>query len=242
MNQTKQSFTTFTNDIIQGETIFKNANQKLTYMYLYSFANCSKIFPSISSIATAVCCTTRTAMKLIQELEDLGLIRVQRTQGKSNVYILCDYHEVASEKISPVKNVPETSEKISPEPVKNIHSKNTNLKSITKNKISSRECIDNELKALYPDTFEQVKEEILKDSTLIINTDKQYRSMLLYRLKNSKGMVKEKPKQRRAARSEVLPTWFEEYQREQQRYEVEQQPVKPIDIEELRREISKYSH
>lgn len=101
INKTKQLFTTFTNDIIQGRTIFKNANQKLTYMYLYSFANCSRIFPSIASISTAVCCTPRTAMKLIQELEEIGLISVQRTQGKSNIYVLHDYHEVTNEKFSP---------------------------------------------------------------------------------------------------------------------------------------------
>lgn len=245
INNTKQPFTVIMNDVLQEETIFENANQKLCYLYLYSLKNCSSVFPSHETIAKAVCCSVSTVKRILQGLQELNLLKIKSRPGQTSIYILNDYHEVVQNNLGQNELVQHElggQLKLNQEVGQNRLLKLKNKNKITKNKISSRESIDNELRILYPDTFEQVKEEILNDSTLIINTDKQYRSMLLYRLKSSKEVVKEKPKQRKAVRSEVLPTWFEEYQRGQQKYEIEQKSVKPIDIEELRRELSKYSH
>lgn len=98
-------FTLYDNKLVQGETIFKNANQKLAYMYLTSYANANKIFPSIDSIATAICASRRTAINVIDELEEITLIEVKRTAGKSNNYILNDYFET-TEKLTSANSAP----------------------------------------------------------------------------------------------------------------------------------------
>ena len=144
-------YTMYDNELIQKETIFKNANQKLAYMFLHSYANAHKIFPSMDSIADAICATPRTAIKIVQELEEMTFIEVKREAGKSNNYILNDYFEVVEnltrakssllkqsrtktketedmqdqrtrEKIAPVQDVHGTRENITRvEPVKNFH-------------------------------------------------------------------------------------------------------------------------
>lgn len=214
-------YTMYDNQLIQKETIFKSANQKLCYMYLVSYANCSRIFPSMESIATAICATTRTAMTVIQQLEEIGLIEVIRTSGKSNQYILNDYFEVelaTRENFSPVKNFHETSEKISLVPVKKFHTKTNNLKLKNKNKISSRDSINNSLKDKYSKApFDEVKEQMLGDETLVITTDKQYKSMLEYRLKNWKPT---QPKKKKVIRSEIVPDWLTDKVEEPKRPEI----------------------
>lgn len=76
---------------------------------------------------------------------------------------------------------------------------------ITKNKISSStyENIEEELRKKYPNAnFEEIKKQILSDETLIIKTEKQYRSILEYRLSNYK------PTKKKYKREEVVPEWF----------------------------------
>lgn len=98
-----------------------------------------------------------------------------------------------------------------------------NLKELdkTKNKTSSsssasRNSIDNELKEKYPSApFEEVKEQLLNDDTAVITTDKQYKSMLEYRLKNWKPSTAATPKpkqpiQKKPIRTEYLPDWFKD--------------------------------
>ncbi|PFE33655.1 hypothetical protein CN270_12015 [Priestia megaterium] len=213
----KQPWTTYDNLLIQEETTFKNANQKLCYMYLYSYANASKIFPSMDAIAKAICSTRRTAMTIIQQLEEMGFIEVKRTPGKSNHYILNDYFEViesrsltevTGEKNSPVKNFHHTSEKNSPVPVKNFHPKTKTKKLKTKNKISSssnRDLIDNNLREKYTDVpFDDIKNEMLSDA-VTVETDKQYKSLLEYRLKHWKP---KHSKKKRITRKENIPEWL----------------------------------
>lgn len=81
------------------------------------------------------------------------------------------------------------------------------------NKISSsRDSINNELKNKYCNVpFEVVKEELLNDPTATINTIKQYKSMLEYRLKNWKHKPTKLTKYyKKPIRSEMLPDWFDE--------------------------------
>jgi hypothetical protein len=134
-SRVKQPWTTYDNQLIQGETIFKSANQKLCYMYLYSYANASKIFPSIDTISKAICCKRRATINVIAELESMGMIEVIRTPGKSNQYILNDYFDVAdqckictSAENAPVQNMHGGSAENARVPVQNMHPKNKRVK------------------------------------------------------------------------------------------------------------------
>lgn len=218
-SKVKQPWTTYDNELIQQKGIFKNPYQKLCYMYLVSFANCSKIFPSMDSIAEAICGSKRTAMRTVQELESMGLIEVERKQGLSNQYTLNDYFEVmvaTSDRESLVTESHQTSDRESLPPVTESHHKTKRLKIKTKNKTSSssdsRNSIDSELKQKYPSVpFDEVKEELLNDDTATINTGKQYKSMLEYRLKNWKPKQPNKRKGKaKVTRTEMLPDWFKE--------------------------------
>lgn len=215
-SRVKQPWTTYDNGLIQDATIFKSANQKLCYMFLYSYANASKIFPSIDKIAQAVCCKRRTAITVIQELEEIGLIEVIRTPGKANQYILNDYFEVSasllseedtSAKIAPVQKLHDTSAKIAPVPVQNLHTKTKTKKLKTKNKISSsvRDSIDSKLREKYSNApFDDIKNEMLNDS-VTVDTDKQYKSLLEYRLKHWKP---KQGKKQSVTRKEIVPKWL----------------------------------
>lgn len=157
----EEPYTTFDNNLLQKETVFKNSAQKLCYLYLYSYARAKAIFPSMPKIAAAICSTPRTAMTIIQQLEDMGFIEVERVAGKPNQYGLNNYFEVAKlmtsenissvespssenissvestgENISPVKKFHYTSENISPvepKPVKNFHPITSSLKTKSNN-------------------------------------------------------------------------------------------------------------
>lgn len=80
--------------LIEERTIFENANQKLAYLYLVSYGETPRPFPSIEDISIAICSSTRTAMRVLQQLEEIGLIEVQKTPGKLNQYFIHDYFEV----------------------------------------------------------------------------------------------------------------------------------------------------
>lgn len=246
INNTKQPFTVIMNDVLQEKTIFENANQKLCYLYLYSLKNCSSVFPSHETIAKAVCCSVSTVKRILQGLQELNLLKIKSRPGQTSIYILNDYHEVVQNNLG--QNELAQHElggqlKLNQEVGQNRLLKLKDKNKITKNKIS-REIIDNELKVLYPNIFNQVREAILNDSTLTINTDKQYRSTLLYRLKNFKQPRKEQLKQMKVIRKEVIPEWFEEHKREQ--YEAEQkkkhqEAADSTDMEQLRKELKKYT-
>lgn len=223
-SRVKPSWTTYQNDLVQDETIFENANQKLGYMFLYSYANANSIFPSIPSIATAICASERTAMRVVQDLERLGFIEVTRTQGKSNIYILNDYYEVVeafltSDKLSPVSESQGTSDKLARVPVTDCHPKTNNLKLKNKKKNSSssnRDDIDNKLKEKYQnipsEEFDRIRENMLNDDRLDTKTDNQYKGLLEYRLKNWKPAPPKKKTNKRMniIRTEDVPEWIKD--------------------------------
>ena len=114
-SRVKHPFTTYDNKLIQKRGIFKSPYQKLAYMFLDSYSNANKIFPSMDSIAEAIVASRRTAITVIEELEKMTLIEVKRESGKSNNYILNDYFEIAekltSANLAPVqKSHSETGE------------------------------------------------------------------------------------------------------------------------------------
>lgn len=256
----KQPWTTYDNRLIQRKTIFENPAQKMGYLYLASYANAAKIFPSIDSISDAICSSKRTAMRVIQQLEEIGLIEVVRTPGKSNQYILNDYFEVeeellmakvrektTSDKMSPVPK--QTSANMSPptsvslSPVTKSHtitktsSLNTSIKnkSLSKTKTSSSpdkindKNIDQEFKAKYPDRpFDEIKYEILKDDSLTITNEKQYRGILNHRLKNWSPN-----KTKKNQREERVPEWFDINKQKKK----EAVPAANLNIDEERRKL-----
>lgn len=110
----------------------------------------------------------------------------------------------------------------------------------------NRNSIDNELKTQYPNVpFDDVKTELLNDTTAIIDTDKQYRSMLDYRLKTWKPKQPKQPKPRKGHatgrktpnRTEKLPEWFNE--NEPLAVEVQEQPqqIKKSDIDDMLKKL-----
>lgn len=73
--------------------------------------------------------------------------------------------------------------------------------------------IDKELKEQFPAVpFEEVKALMLADETLVINTERQYKALLKYRLSNYKPKKAVKPfrknKQQQGNYKEVVPEWF----------------------------------
>ena len=111
--------------------------------------------------------------------------------------------------------------------------------------------IENELKEKYSNVpFEEVKEELLKDETATINTDKQYKSMLEYRLKNwkpkkNKGENNNRVgKAKKIVKTEMLPEWFDEDENKQltsheqeQTKDPEEQEIKKQEIEEMMKRL-----
>jgi len=225
INKTSQPFTVITNDILQSKTIFKTSNQKLCYFYLYSLNNCTTVFPSQEKIAEAICCSVSSVKRTLRELQELGLLEVKSRPGFTSIYILNDYHgvvqnELGLEKenqINPVLNEVGQNElaqnelggqvKLNQGLGQNELVKLKDKNKITKNKISSSstyEIIEEELRKKYPNAkIEEIKNQILLDTTLVIKTEKQYRSMLEYRLSNYK------PTKKKYKREEVVPEWFE---------------------------------
>jgi len=117
--------------------------------------------------------------------------------------------------------------------------KEKNKKEKTKNKISSsnnREIIDKELSEKYPDRpFEEIKKEIFNDDTLIITTDKQYSSVMNYRLKNWKPLKKRSyVKNKSIIRKELVPDWL--HKREKNEDEKTKMDDKQFELEKLKLE------
>ncbi|MEH6982963.1 hypothetical protein [Priestia megaterium] len=131
--------------------------------------------------------------------------------------------------------------------------KEKNKKEKTKNKISSnnREIIDKELSEKYPDRpFEEIKKEILNDDTLIITTDKQYSSLMNYRLKNWKPLKKRSyVKNKSIIRKELVPDWLHKREKNEdektkmndQQFELEKLKLE-AELKELALELNRSSH
>lgn len=227
-------YTLYHNDLIQEETVFKNASQKLCYIYLYSYAKAKKIFPSMSSIAVAICSSDRNAMRVIEQLEEMGFIEVKREQGKNNLYILNDYYEVAEklthdkmslvqstrDKMSPVTNCHPTRDKMSPLPVTNCHPI-TKTKTKKKNKNFSLDSlgdlsfIDLELKNKYPEKdFDGIRAKMIKEAEkgeVSLPQASNYKGLLESRLEKARKRSERGQRgTKRPTRTEILPEWFNE--------------------------------
>ncbi|WDM33698.1 helix-turn-helix domain-containing protein [Priestia megaterium] len=257
INKTRQPFTVITNELLQEETIFNNANQKLCYLYLYSLKNCSSIFPSHETIAKAVCCSVSTVKRILKELQLLKLLEIKSRPGHTSIYILNDYNEAVQNDLGQNKLA---QDELGGQPNLNyVVAQNELLKlkdknKITKNKISSsdtRKIIDKELSEKYPDRpFEEIKNDILNDDTLIIRTPAQYKSVLKYRLSNWKpskknSYIKNKP----IIRKEIVPDWLhierenqpKEIKMSNEDFEIEKLKIE-AELKELSFELKQFSH
>lgn len=233
-------YSQYHNDLIQKETVFKNASQKLAYLYLHSYANAKKIFPSMKSIAIAICSSERNAMRIIEQLEEMKFIEVSREAGKSNNYILNDYFEVVtnchpsespdprqnvtSDKLSPVTECHPTSDKMSPvepKPVTNCHPKTSSLKTINKiSLVPSLESINSAklfCKSLYPNApIDKIAAEMIeeaKSGEIEVKHPNQFKALLNHRLEKWSSTRATKPAQfkpKGPVRTEAIPEWFQE--------------------------------
>ncbi|MBY0062590.1 helix-turn-helix domain-containing protein [Priestia aryabhattai] len=242
INNTRQPFTVITNELLQGETIFDSASQKLCYLYLYSLKNCSSIFPSHETIAKAACCSTSTVKRILKELQKLKLLEIKNRPGHTSIYILNDYNEVVQNALGHNKlaqdelgSQPNLNYEVAQNELLKLKDKNI----ITKNKISSdtRAIIDKKLSEKHPDRpFEEIKNEVLNDDRLIITTNKQYESVLKYRLKNWKAHKKRSyAKRKHIIKKEIVPEWLHKRQEIQKSKSIEgTMNEKEIELEKLK--------
>jgi len=230
INKTKQPFTVFENEILQKETIFKNANQKMCYFYLYSLRSYNVTFPSHETISTAVCCSVSTVKRILVDLESLGLLEIKSRPGYTSIYTLNDYHEVVQNELgqnrvaqNELGGRSKRAEEIAQNELRGRSKRATKTNELKKNDIKSNNIkttsrsldinidgyIDKELKSKYPDLpYDIIKYEMLKDESLVIKTDKQYKSMLKYRLANYQPFKMKSGTKQSHSKVEVIPEWF----------------------------------
>jgi len=158
------------------------------------------------------------------ELLVIEQINLLQSQGKNVMTLSVMQHSPLeiTEKISDVQNVHQTQNKQISSDVRSvqhsvyntertpINKKETNEKLINKNISSSpRDFIDDKLREKYNNVpFDEVKNEMLND-TVIVDTDKQYKSLLEYRLKNWKPKQTKRRRVVRNVREEMVPKWLQ---------------------------------
>ncbi|MDG0062100.1 helix-turn-helix domain-containing protein [Priestia sp. P5] len=216
INNTRQPFTVITNELLQEETIFNNANEKLCYLYLYSLKKCSSIFPSHETIAKAVCCSISTVKRILKELQKLKLLEIKNRPGHTSIYILNDYNEVVQNELGQneraqdeLRAQPNMNYEVAHNELLKLKDKNKIIKNIISSS-DAREIIDKELSKKYSDRpFEEIKNDILNDETLITKTPAQYKAVLKYRLTNWKPSKKNSHiKNKTVIRKEMIPDWL----------------------------------
>lgn len=201
INKTRQPFTVLENKILQKKTIFKNANQKMCYFYLYSLRNYAITFPSHDTIAEAVCCSVSTVKRILVGLEDLGLLEIKKRPGYTSIYTLNDYYEVAQIELcqNELGDSSNRAEQVAHNELRGSSKQATKTKEFKKKELkkndikttsssldkNSEGLIDKKLKEKYPSLpFDEIKNTMMSNESLIIKTKKQYEALLLYRLEN----------------------------------------------------------
>ncbi|EGI2115070.1 replication protein [Listeria monocytogenes] len=158
------------------------------------------------------------------ELLVIEQINLLQSQGKNVMTLSVMQHSPLeiTEKMSDVQNVHQTQNKQISSDVRSvqhsvyntertpINKKETNEKLINK-KISSSplDFIDDKLREKYNNVpFDEVKNEMLND-TVVVDTDKQYKSLLEYRLKHWKPKQTKRKRVVRNVREEMVPKWLQ---------------------------------
>lgn len=152
-------------------------------------------------------------------------IKLLQSQGKNVMTLSVIQHSPLeiTEKISDVQNVQQTQNKQISSDVRSvqhsvyntertlINKKETKEKLINKKFSSSshRDFIDDKLREKYNDVpFDEVKNDMLNDA-IIVDTDKQYKALLEYRLKHWKPKQTKKKRVVRTVRKEMVPKWLQ---------------------------------
>lgn len=152
-------------------------------------------------------------------------IKLLQSQGKNVMTLSVIQHSPLeiTEKISDVQNVQQTQNKQISSDVRSvqhsvyntertlINKKETKEKLINKKFSSSshRDFIDDKLREKYNDVpFDEVKTDMLNDA-IIVDTDKQYKALLEYRLKHWKPKQTNKKRVVRTVRKEMVPKWLQ---------------------------------
>jgi len=152
-------------------------------------------------------------------------IKLLQSQGKNVMTLSVIQHSPLeiTEKISDVQNVQQTQNKKISSDVRfvqhNVYNTERTLtnKKETKEKLinkkfsssSQRDFIDDKLREKYNDVpFDEVKNDMLNDA-IIVDTDKQYKALLEYRLKHWKPKQTKKKRVVRTVRKEMVPKWLQ---------------------------------
>jgi len=158
------------------------------------------------------------------ELLVIEQIHLLQSQGKNVMTLSVIQHsplEITG-KISDVQNVQQTQNKQISSDVRSVQhnvyntertliNKKETKEKLTNKKFSSsqRNLIDDELREKYNDVpFDEIKNEILNDA-VIVDTDKQYKALLEYRLKHWKPKQTKRKRVVRTVRKEMVPKWLQ---------------------------------
>jgi hypothetical protein len=223
--------------------------EKMVYMVLRSYANGQDdtAFPSYETIAKKGSMGRKKAIQCIKKLEEMGLVvKEERKMVKngsivntSNLYTIKRPAEVVSEKHHP--SVSETPPLVSdrhhpsvPQTPELNHLKELDLKNSSSSQLSDdrKMSIIHGFSSKYPEKrVDLIAMELLSDETAVMDTEKQFRSLLEYRIVNSKETTGKPPRKPRGTkqpvRTEHIPEHFNaEYIQprltEEQQKEIEQ--------------------
>lgn len=68
-----------------------SALAQVVFMYLSKYADKRGIcYPSVKTLMKHTKLSNKTIIKLIRELEEIGAIRIKKTNGARNIYKICD--------------------------------------------------------------------------------------------------------------------------------------------------------
>jgi hypothetical protein len=171
---------------------------------------------------------------ILKELEKAGYIHYYQTKKENGKFGSWVYDVYERPEFNPSYNnvLPHTekphtentdTEKPNAEKSDYTNNKSFTNNDLTKNKLvsSSREItfdsIESDLKQKYPNApFEQIRDNVLNDETLTIESLNQFKGILEYRLKNYKEPKQKTPIKRKVTRKEMVPDFMkEEYEKPQ---------------------------
>lgn len=193
--------------------------------FFSSLRSYSDTFPFYETISITVCCSVSTVKRTLADLESLVLLEKIIRPGYPSMYTLNDYHEVVQNELG---GRSKRAAKINELKKNDIKSNNIKTTSRSLDDISEG-FIDKELKSKFATLpFDEIKFEILSDSTIVIKTEKQYRSILEYRLENWSPKKQKKTN----GKTEIIPDWFEKNKEKN-----EADPVPNLNIDAERQKL-----
>jgi hypothetical protein len=237
-------------DILNDENLDIYEQSVMIVLYSYTNAHKAQAFPSTKTICKQAKIGKTKCFEVLNSLEEKGyMVRENRPAYTKNKKIVKDSNMYTLIH-KPVEKVVRNTDQGGSSPhehgsphelggssqdgqgvVRHTDS-NISISSFSISSISSS-SIDSKLKEEFPNTpFEEIKEALLKDKKVIIETEKQYEAMLRYRLGKWKPKATRKSK---PIRKEVLPDWFDPKQQV-----VQEQQQEDIDIEQLRKELEEF--